>query len=421
MVCNAPDCIALQLRTHWRTTPACALGRQKLPHISDWRKPRGVAATVGRPVPRTPFPDCDRYKSGLPDKPSEWFAEYDRTGVNASIVRDTFTKRNHYNPCFWTALWNEDYYTRYCAGRAEEVSPRQQPVYALNFRAGKILSTTVERVHSHKNLGVAEITPESAKAFCARWYPDEYEHMADDVAGHPEVLYLDFEDILKGMETMQHYSSLMEVAKFGNLKSVQHKGFLICLLMIHAMRSFEFMSAAINGMASAGIDKWEYFWLLKNAWASRSFLARAVTAPSFAEWTFYRTADHTFPLCDSPVMIDRDSLMAPLSPRLLLEIDLTISRPEHFWWLRDDIPTHKMAEFRRRSVANTFKEIIFSDSHVLQQWLSSEHATGRIAALRDPITARRCVEEAASRVIHGISGFGRIPDGFENWFNLNVR
>jgi hypothetical protein len=111
-----------------------------------------------------------------------------------------FTKRNHYNPCFWTALWNEDYYIRYCSGRAGKYYPRQQPVYALNFQAGKILSTTVERVHFHKDLGVAEITPESAKRFCARWYPHEYEQMADYLVTHSEVLYLDFEDILKGME-----------------------------------------------------------------------------------------------------------------------------------------------------------------------------------------------------------------------------
>jgi hypothetical protein len=113
--------------------------------------------------------------------------------------------------------------------------------------------------------------------------------------------------------------------------------------------------------------------------------------------------------------------MAPLSPRLLLEINLNISRPEQFWRLQDDIPKHKIAEFRRRSIANAFKEIIFSDSQVLHQWLSSEHSMARIAALREPITARRCIEEAASRVMYGRGGFGRVPDGFENWFNMNVR
>lgn len=177
--------------------------------------------------------------------------------------------------------------------------------------------------------------------------------------------------------------------------------------MIHAMRSFEFMSAAIAGMGTAGIEKWEYFWMLKNASASRSFLARAVTAPSFAEWTLWRTPDHTFPLCDSPVMIGRDSLMATLSPRLLLEIDLNASRPEQYWRLRDDLPKHKIAEWRR-SIANTFKEVIFSDPQILSEWLSSDHAATRIETLRDPVRSRQSIEEAAARVMYGIGGFGRV-------------
>jgi hypothetical protein len=336
------------------------------------------------------------------------------------MARGSFTKRNHYNPCFWTALWNQEYYRQYCSDAGPQGSAREQSVYALNFRAGKIIQTTVEHVHFHKNLGVAEITPESFKRFCARWHPDEYEDMAAHVAANPEVLYLDFEDILTGMETAARYSSLMQVAKLGDFGSVQDKGFLICVLMMHAMRSYEFMSAAIEGMSAVDIDKWEYFWLLKNAWGNRPVLARAVTAPALAEWTLWVTPSHAFPLCDSPVMMSRDSLMAPLSPRLLLDINLNVSRPEGYWRVRDDIPGHKLAEFRRRSIANTFKEIIFHDSQVLEQWLSSDHAAARIATLRDPTTTRQCVEEAASRVVYGLNGFGRIPDGFENWFNQNV-
>jgi hypothetical protein len=340
--------------------------------------------------------------------------------VDNPTVRSALTKRNHYNPCFWTALWNEDYYSRYNSGLTQNEEPRHQQVYALNFRAGKILSTKVEQVHFHKNLGIAEITPESAKRFCARRYPEKYEGLVDYVSTHPEVSFLDFEDILTGLET-KGYSWLMDAARFGGLQSIEHQGFLACILMIHAMRSFEFMSAAITATGAVGVDKWEYFWLLKNAWSSRSILARAVTPLALAEWTLWRTSDHAFPLCDSPVMIDRNSLMAVLSPRLLLYIDLKISQPEQSWRLRDDIPKHVLAEFRRRSIANSFKEVIFSDPQVLQEWLSSDHAADRIAALGDPVRARLCIEEAAARVTYGIGGFGRMPDGFENWFALNVK
>ena len=320
----------------------------------------------------------------------------------------TFTARNHYNPCFWTALWNRDYYSQYCANKSSRKPARDQLVYVLNLRASKILATKVKNVHFHRNLGVAEITPESAKRFCARWYPDRYDAFCRDIASHPETVYMDFEDILLGMEAQGGYSSLMEAAKLGNLKSVEHKGFLTCWLVLHAMRSYEFMSVSVDRMSARGVDKWEYFWLLKNTWGDRTFLNRAVTVPAFREWTLWRTSDHTFPLCDSPVMMDRDSLMVVLSPRLLLEINLNARRPEQYWRVRDEVPRHVLAEFRRRSIANSFTEIIFHDQEILEEWQSSDHARARVAALRDASNLGKCLEEAASRVVFGLNGFGRL-------------
>ncbi len=200
----------------------------------------------------------------------------------------------------------------------------------------------------------------------------------------------------------------MQAAKLVGLASVEHKGFLTCWLIEHVMRSYEFMSMSVDRMAGLGVDKWEYFWLLKSTWSSRSFLYRAVTVPAFSEWTLWRTSDHMFPLCDSPVLMDRDSLMAVLSPRLLLEINLNARRPETFWRMRDEAPRHVLAEFRLRSIANSFNEIIFHDQVTLKEWQSSDHARARIVALRDPSSLRKCLEEAASRITFGLNGFGRL-------------
>ena len=78
---------------------------------------------------------------------------------------ERFTWRNHYNPCFWTALWNRAYFEAWRAGTADVARAREQTVYALNLRGDKIRQTNVDGVHFEKNLGVAEITPESAKDF----------------------------------------------------------------------------------------------------------------------------------------------------------------------------------------------------------------------------------------------------------------
>jgi len=185
--------------------------------------------------------------------------------------------------------------------------------------------------------------------------------------------------------------------------------------MIHAMRSYEFMTVAVDRMNSVAVDKWEYFWLLKNLWSNPNFLDGVAIVPMLGEWTFWRMPRRAFPLCDSPVMIGPESLMALLSPRLLLEIDLNIRCDGHFWQVRDEVPRHKYAEFRRRSIANVFKEIIFHDASVLEDWKASDECTERIAKLRDPSLTKKCLNEAVERIMFGVKGFGRLTGEFQPW------
>ena len=76
------------------------------------------------------------------------------------------TKRNHYNPCFWTALWNDEYYRAIAGGKVEGKAARQQTVHVLNLKSQKTYRTIMEHVHYDKNLGFAEITREAAEDFC---------------------------------------------------------------------------------------------------------------------------------------------------------------------------------------------------------------------------------------------------------------
>jgi len=69
------------------------------------------------------------------------------------------TKKNHYNPCFWTALWNIDYFNAFKNHCETKLLARNQKVFSLNIKADKIIPTTTENVHFEKHLGIAEITP----------------------------------------------------------------------------------------------------------------------------------------------------------------------------------------------------------------------------------------------------------------------
>lgn len=329
-------------------------------------------------------------------------------------MANVFTERNHYNPCFWTACWNIAYFRALIEGKSKSLKARNQEIFVLNLQSGNIYCDRVKSVHFDKDIGVAELTPETQKDFCKRRYPSEYDSLCRSIENHEETLYMDFEEILTGMERLASYETLMEVVVSGGIRSVVQKGFLTCHLVLQAMRSHEMMNSMIDTLSSIGIPKWEYLWMLKNAWSNKFVLARATTTLAFSQWLLHVTDKHTYPLCDSPVMINENTLMAVLSPRILLEININEPHPEDKWTVRNGISSSKYREFRRRSIQNSFKHIIFHDPEELRIWQKTPEFKTRSSDLRDNVKATRLRAEAANRVIWAINGFGKLPDDFEH-------
>jgi hypothetical protein len=269
-----------------------------------------------------------------------------------------------------------------------------------------VYETTVERVHFAKGLGVAEITPDSLRRSCKRRVPENYAKVEEYLETHPESVFLDFEEILFAVERIARYDLLIETAKQGRFSSDEQKGFVTCILVIHAMRSYEMMTSMIDHVEEAGMQKWEYLLMLRRAWATSEILARPAVVLAAAQWTLHRSNQHCLPLCDSPIMIKRDSIMAAISPRLLLEVDLTKPYTEKPCELIDTIGPEKYEEFRKRSIANTFREVIFHNPEELERWRATPECIDRVRVLRDQTLKRAVVAEAANRVIWALQGFG---------------
>ncbi|MEQ1845089.1 MAG: hypothetical protein ABL983_05860 [Nitrospira sp.] len=231
--------------------------------------------------------------------------------------------------------------------------------------------------------------------------------MVEYVKQNPESLFMDFEDILQAVEQLPAYESLIEAARLGGISSPEHRGFLTCLLIIHAMRSHEMMQAMLDVTNSLGIAKWEYFWLLKNAWSDQALLVQATMPLACSRWTLYRTDIDRFPLCDSPVMIGEHTLMAVISPRLLLEVDLTLAGREDEWYVKEGISPSKFREFRRRAIKSSFKEIIFSNREELELWRNDPEFRSRVAMMSNSSEHKTAIADAAARVVWAVRGFGR--------------
>jgi hypothetical protein len=131
------------------------------------------------------------------------------------------------------------------------------------------------------------------------------------------------------------------------------------------------------------------------------------------QWTFYRTTNNTFPICDSPIMISRNSVMALISPRLLLEIDIKSINTKGEFIIRDGISSSKYREFQLRAIKNTYKDIVFNDRHELQKWQELSIFRHRAEIINNPRSREQAIHEGANRVIWAIEGFGKLPSNFE--------
>ena len=78
-----------------------------------------------------------------------------------------------------------------------------------------------------------------------------------------------------------------------------------------------------------------------------------------------------FPLCDSPVLGGGDVGFIALSPFLLLQFDMSKKCPGNGTLSAVPVPDAIESEFCRRTIGNTFREIISSNEQLLRTWQQS--------------------------------------------------
>lgn len=315
------------------------------------------------------------------------------------------TVRNHYNPCFWTAHWNPDYFRRAAHGDPP-ANARTQSVYVLSVKADRMFESTVENVHFDKHLGMAQISREAAEEFSRRYYPEQHEEFVLGNAEEEYPVYIDFEQIVTAMEGMDPYRVLIDTVRRGRIAAREEKAFLAVLLVFQFFRSHAIMTSMIEFQAELKVQKFEHFVTLKWMLGNPQFLFRAVKPLMESRWTFYATTSDTFPLCDSPVLIKPENILFALSPRLLLEIDRTTPSADDQWRHRDGVPGSKLAAFRRRTIGNTFREIIFGDPEVLRQWQGAREYRERVALIQEIKSYNRLVQAETGREFWHVNAYG---------------
>lgn len=318
----------------------------------------------------------------------------------------SITKRNHYNPCFWTALWNLNYYESFLKGKAGNLKPREQTVYALNVKSDNIFQTKVDDIHFDKNFGVAEITLDSMKRFVKRYHLENYDGFHKTIKDDEYPILLDFESILTGIEKLPSYSALLNVVRGQNIVSMDEKAFLSLFVYTQFLRGHAIMNSSIEWSSQNNIEKFEHFILLKWGLSDVNHLFQTARPMALSEWTLHKADKNLFPLTDSPVLFGANSILIALSPRLLLEIFRKPALNSDGWTIQNGIDSNKLNEFRIRTIGNTFREIIFSDKELLEDWQKSKEFRYRVETIKSMKSYNTMVGKDLGKELWKLNAFG---------------
>lgn len=281
------------------------------------------------------------------------------------------TEKNHYNPCFWTAFWNFDYLQNKRKGSLSNDKPRDQKIFSLNLKSNKILSLKTRNVFVEKGAGLAVIKKEDALSFYKRMHPQKLEELKEYYKTNPSELILDFENHFTGFENL--YKEPLERAIInGTINCIEDKVFLSFFIMIQVIRNHNHLKGMEFLFESIGQKKFEMFYNLKHTLSDTNELMKLIEPFFVSKWVVYKTSDFKFPLSDNPVLIRPLHILIPLGPDLLLEIDLKKKvSVSNFCTAKHGIPFWTYLKFRKRTIENSSREIIFGEASILARWQKS--------------------------------------------------
>lgn len=269
------------------------------------------------------------------------------------------TRKNHFNPCFWTAFWNIDYLETIRSFNPDKGKSRNALVWTLNLRSNKIFNVKTENVFFEKDGGNAEISIERLK----KKIPDVYQEIEKDNEG--DAYYkVDIENFLTEFENSLK-PNLEKVVCTRHIESIEEKITISIFILFQIVRNHGFQSF---GAKMHNIGKMESIIGLRLFFSDTKKLTQTIIPIIEAKWTLYCTKKHKFPLSDNPVLLRPHHIFFPLAPDMLLEINLAEKNVAgQICKAKQAIPFYKYWEYERKVIRNSSREIIFVERSYLEK------------------------------------------------------
>lgn len=294
------------------------------------------------------------------------------------------TKKNHYNPCLWTAYWNFNYYHNEDLKNSQKA--RNQQIYSLNLIGNKILTTTVEKVFYEKGMGIANITYNSVLDFTKRNQPHDFNDIQNTPKKYFNDLIMDFENFFTILDELIQ-NPLKSIIHKNEINTIEDKIHIASFIVDLKLRNYKNFNNLVYLNSQQKKPKFELFWNLKKDFSDPEYLMKMIIPIVASEWILYRSNKFSFPLGDDPILINRKNILFALSPKMLLKINFRKKvPPENICIIKDNINFLNYKDFMGRTVQNSYREIIFSDKAVLEKLKNSRVYKNKINELKRILT-----------------------------------
>jgi hypothetical protein len=280
------------------------------------------------------------------------------------------TKKNHINPCFWTALWNPTYFNNFVVGNVTGKA-REQLVYSLEIKTPKILRRKVKDIHYVEGLGLTNVNKQEFIELGNVHSPKTKLPVDKSTLESSSIHIIDIENHFTALEEIGGYPQLLDTVKSNQINTRHNRIYLACFVIIHQIRSIKFFEGLFLKYKDEFNPKLKAFIHFKKLISNTDKLYNVIKPIVESKWTLYTTDKFTFPLSDSPIIYYRKLIWVVLSPKHLLEIDSSQKYNETVKYEKE-IKSIKFSIFRKQLIRNTFQSIIFSDKETLEKWRKSK-------------------------------------------------
>lgn len=270
------------------------------------------------------------------------------------------TNKNHYLPCFWTALWNTEYYFEAISG-LQALLPRKRFVNVLNLKSNTIYKSKTEKIFYVEGLGHIPLTYKEYLELSSFG-----EMTSEHIDVNEEGTYiLDFENHFTTLEDAVDYNYIFSfIKRNGRIDDMQAKIKMSVILFYHNYRSRRYIESLFDKYSDCDNLRLEAYYEWKYLMDKISITLQILKFLD-SKWTVYSLEYSDLPLCDNPFINDENEIIAIISPRHLIKIELT--KRSNSITYKSNFKCLEYKKIIKKIIDNTDSVIVSADVDLLEK------------------------------------------------------